>query len=165
MPSETALCLRRAALQGQPGNGSLALRLGMQLADLGLDQEARWALQHSMAIAPTREAAETLASVLQRGGDRAGAIEFTQQAQRFTAKVASTPPRVPKVEHLTPEQFASVSPSLIPQTQRPHAVQANVGALPNEDKSDSVQRVSYQPDSGSDQDIGPPGCNRPNQVD
>ena len=41
LPSSTALCLRRAALQGQPGNASLALRLGMHLADLGLYREAR----------------------------------------------------------------------------------------------------------------------------
>ncbi len=42
LPSSTALCLRRAALQGQPANASLAMRLGMHLADLGLYQEARW---------------------------------------------------------------------------------------------------------------------------
>ncbi len=50
LPSSTALCLRRAALQGQPSNASLASRLGMHLADVGLMDEARWALEHSMSL-------------------------------------------------------------------------------------------------------------------
>lgn len=81
LPEETALCLRRAALTGQPSNASLASRLGMQLADMGLDAEAQWTLRHAMQLAPT----ET------------GNAE-TQQ-------------RIPTVIELSPQQFASISPA------------------------------------------------------
>ena len=151
LPNETSLCLRRAALQGQPHNASLALRLGMQLADLGLDQEAQWALGHSMSIEPTREAAETLAVVLQRSGDRDAAARIAEQAKRrFAAVSASSAPRVPEVTHLTPQQFASVSPSVIMPSDRLQTVQANLAAQPGNDQNAVLQPASYRPDAESE---------------
>ena len=111
MPAATALCLRRGALQGQPGNSSLAARLGQQLADMGLDQEAKWTLEHAMSIQPSAESAKTLAIVMQRTGDRQAAMELTAQLKReFSDETTSS--RVPDVIQLTPAQFASVSPNI-----------------------------------------------------
>ena len=126
LPSETALCLRRAALQGQPGNGSLALRLGMQLADLGLDQEARWALEHSLKIEPTREAATTLANVMQRAGNLAAAGQLKSQLRdRFPDNHRQAAVRIPEVVQLSPEEFATLSPSVIQATANSPAVTAH----------------------------------------
>lgn len=47
LPGPTAICLRRAALQGQPENAALARNLGRQLVEAGLEDEAAWALQHA----------------------------------------------------------------------------------------------------------------------
>ena len=108
LPEETALCLRRAALQGQPGNASLASRLGMQLADMGLHSEAEMTLRHAMALSPTPEVAETLANLLNRRGD-------VQSAQRVIASVPrsqATKKQTPEVVQLSPQQFAAISPAL-----------------------------------------------------
>lgn len=111
LPAATALCLRRAAFQGQPGNASLANRLGMQLADMGLDDEAKYALELAMSIQPTDESARTLASVMRRSGDRQAALELTAQLKQDLPS-ASSQPRVPEIIQLSPEQFASISPSV-----------------------------------------------------
>ena len=111
LPAATALCLRRAAFQGQPANGSLASRLGMQLADMGLDREAQWTLERAMSISPSPATAHSLAQVLGRSGDRQTAMNLIADLkQGFEGSQQS--PRVPDVIQLTPEQFASVSPSL-----------------------------------------------------
>ncbi len=110
LPSSTALCLRRAAMQGQPRNASLAMRLGMHLADLGLYKEARWALHHSIKIDPSDEAAQALVAVLRRTGEHDQATQLAaalQQRHQALANVGKT--RVPRVTELTPEQFAEVS--------------------------------------------------------
>jgi hypothetical protein len=52
LPSATAICLRRAALQGQPNNASLAQRLSEHLADVGLHSEAHSVLAHAQRVAP-----------------------------------------------------------------------------------------------------------------
>ena len=112
LPSQTALCLRRAALQGQPGNGSLAGRLGMHLAAIGLDKEAHWALQHAYATEPTEEIAQALDLVSHRANDRAEAIRIVAQMQsRLPAGHEQNRGPVPTVVQLTPKQFASTSKS------------------------------------------------------
>lgn len=113
LPSETALCLRRAALQGQPGNASLSAQLGMQLAALGLDVEAKWALEHTMSIQPTPQAAEMLQVVQQRAGDRAAAVRMTAQLRsRMPAGFDQNRGPVPAVVQLSPREFARVSPAV-----------------------------------------------------
>ena len=110
LPSATSLTLRRSALQGQPGNAGLALQLGKHLADLGLDEEATWALSHSLSMRPNRETAELLAQVTDRAGDRQAAVALMSEIEdRFPNPTNPTESRVPEVVQLSPKQFASVS--------------------------------------------------------
>lgn len=108
----TALCLRRAALQGQPGNASLASRLGMHLADVGLVDEGRWAMEHSLSIEFDPAIANRLVAMLEQSGDRRAAdrwIAATQsQTGRSTAATMS-----PTIVELSPSEFASVSKSVL----------------------------------------------------
>ncbi|QDV41282.1 hypothetical protein Enr13x_11200 [Stieleria neptunia] len=114
LPEETSLCLRRAALQGQPSNASLATRLGMQLADMGLDAEAQWTLQHAMTLSPTQEIAAALDSVMARQTNPVGGVD-QRVVQAETPVAART--RFPKVIELSPTQFASISPAVNTLTQ------------------------------------------------
>jgi hypothetical protein len=109
LPSSTALCLRRAALQGQPGNASLSLRLGLHLADLGLYREARWALEHSLKLDPSPEAYSALASVLRSSGYPDEAARIMASAPAATAEPGTPRTRIPQVETLSPEEFAAIS--------------------------------------------------------
>ncbi len=109
LPSATALCLRRAALQGQPGNASLASRLGMHLADLGLLAEARWALEHSLAIENDPTTASALAQVLRRSGQHDQAAQLLAQIEsqlsgpsRLAAGQSGAPGRVGEVDATAP---------------------------------------------------------------
>ncbi len=118
LPSATALCLRRAALQGQPENASLASRLGMHLADIGLFDEARWALEHSLSLAHTPQAAETLVTVLRRTGqsDEAARVIATMQNHSEAERLAQAglSPRVPEITELSPTEFAALSKPVMP---------------------------------------------------
>ena len=128
LPSATALCLRRAALQGQPGNASLASRLGMHLADLGLLAEARWALEHSLAIENDPKTANALVQVLQRSGQHDQAARLLAQVQsqlNGSSRLATSQPggqvvagespiSVPEIVELSPQEFAAISQSVIP---------------------------------------------------
>ncbi len=113
LPSAMAICLRRAAIQGQPANASLAARLGMHLADVGLLDESRWALEHSLSIQFDPVAAQHLVAVLQRTGDQPA-------ANRLIATIASQTPESatriarPTIVELSPDEFASVSKSVLP---------------------------------------------------
>ncbi len=112
LPNETALCLRRAALQGQPGNAMLASALGQQLARAGLFDEARWALEHSLAIQQDSQTMLSLLDVLHRSGDEDAAARVRYAAkQQFGDPHAA--PRIPEIIQLSPEQFASVSKSVV----------------------------------------------------
>ncbi|MGB7344999.1 MAG: hypothetical protein WBD20_12360 [Pirellulaceae bacterium] len=129
LPSQTALCFRRAALQGQPGNGSLAGRLGMHLASLGLDKEATWALQHAIAIEPTAEVAKALDLVSGREGDRTAALRLAAQMQsRLPAGYEQNRGPVPTVVQLTPRQFAAASKSQLAPKQSTPQSQAGSGS-------------------------------------
>ena len=157
LPSQTSLCLRRAALQGQPGNSSLASRLGMHLAAVGLDNEAKWALEHSQSIAPSAEAQETLDLVTQRAGQRAEAIRV---AARMRSRLPSGyDPNVgdhPTVLQLSPREFASASRSVMgpkqgnqntaaPVSYRPQKVAEPANAAP----TPNVQRGFQLPGSAT----------------
>ncbi|MEO1614315.1 MAG: hypothetical protein AAFV88_00610 [Planctomycetota bacterium] len=109
LPEEVALCLRRSALAGQPGNASLAARLGAQLADMGLDREAESTLQHAMSLDPSTEIAGALATVSQRRSTREVTRELTASL-RQQMPVDASKRRVPDVIELTPDQFAAISP-------------------------------------------------------
>ncbi len=109
LPNETALTLRRAALQGQPRNGMLASMLGRHLAQLGLLDESRWALEHALSIQPDVDTQRTLVGVLQRSGKIDEARERQLAMQQPSGNPSPSSPRIPEVIQLTPEQFAAVS--------------------------------------------------------
>ncbi|PAY17859.1 hypothetical protein CKO51_19395 [Rhodopirellula sp. SM50] len=111
LPEETSLCLRRAALQGQPSNASLATRLGMQLADMGLDAEAQSTLQHAMTLSPTQEIAAALDRVAARKPHPVGGVSVDQRVVQAATPTAKQT-RFPKVIELSPTQFASISPAV-----------------------------------------------------
>lgn len=131
LPGETALCLRRAALQGQPDNADLAARLGMQLADVGLVDEAKWALEHSLQMNFQPVIANRLASLMQYSGQDAAADQWRNQvatrsrfregvpadsidsvsadSNQFSTNSESQHVSVPMITQLSPSEFASVS--------------------------------------------------------
>lgn len=114
LPSATALCLRRAALQGQPGNASLAANLGSHLMQVGLDGEARWALEHSLSIEPKERTAKILAKLLRETGNRDEAEEVIAAInQQKIAKTDQSAIRIPEITQLTPDEFASLSKSVV----------------------------------------------------
>ena len=93
LPSSTALCLRRAALQGQPENPHLAAQLGLHLAAMDLLEEAKWALEHSLALQPNAEIAATLQQVLRRTGEAKSAQPLARVARsRHTRRSAEFAP-------------------------------------------------------------------------
>lgn len=187
LPSATALCLRRAALQGQPNNASLASRLGMHLADLGLLAEARWALEHSLAIRHDPATADTLVQVLRRSGrnDLAARMlgDLQNQSKEVTggrlqpgmeesgspiaaASSVDAGPRsgqggtaVPEIVELSPQDFASISPSVVSYDRSARNVQAPAGSarvIPAGTRIDSrpQQAVAVTASDVSDSDRG-----------
>jgi len=112
LPSATALCLRRAALQGQPNNPSLAVNLGKHLSGVGLFDEARWALEHAMSLDPNADTARALAGVLSRSGDQQAADAMLAT---ITPKSVSTKPpiAIPEITQLSPQEFAALSQSVV----------------------------------------------------
>ena len=105
----TALCLRRAALQGQPNNASLASRLGMQLLDVGLIREASWALKHSLSLEQDEATTHAYIAVLQRSGRQVEATEVWARLQAEQPSTSTSGPRVPEITELSPSEFATIS--------------------------------------------------------
>ena len=81
----------------------------MQLADMGLDEEAEWTLRQAMALTPAADVAQSLSDVLRRRGNTAEAAQII--ASFSVPADAAQRNGVPDVIQLTPEQFASVSPA------------------------------------------------------
>ena len=110
LPSATALCLRRAALQGQPSNASLASRLGIHLAEVGLLDEATWVLEHSLSLEHDPATADALVAVFRRTGQREQAARLLAVSQnRLQEQNANAVPRIPEITELSPDEFASIS--------------------------------------------------------
>ncbi|TWU65955.1 hypothetical protein V7x_15110 [Crateriforma conspicua] len=128
-----ALCLRRAALQGQPQNASLALNLGRQLIDVGLYREAHWALQQSYQHQPSAESAELIARLMHQAGevDAAGRWMIAARQSLQNAGAVATGSPVPEVVHVSPAEFASLSarPPVVPGTP---AMIGNLTATPSQ---------------------------------
>jgi hypothetical protein len=163
LPSATALCLRRAAFQGQPDNASLASRLGMHLAELGLLEEARWALEQAMSLEPDPESLQTLVRVLQRSGHQAEAAAWmarfqdqTQGSSRLsraphgsvTATAADgSQVRIPEIVEVTPQEFASISQPVIPFEESNRSIEATAASAPQPSVSQaktSARTASFQ---------------------
>ncbi|TWT70077.1 hypothetical protein [Crateriforma conspicua] len=142
-----ALCLRRAALQGQPQNASLALNLGRQLIDVGLYREAHWALQQSYQHEPSAESAELIARLMHQAGetDAAGQWMIAARQSLQNAGAAATGSPVPEVVHVSPAEFASLSarPPVVSGTP---AMIGNQTATPNQ-ATTMNPRVAMRPNA------------------
>ncbi len=110
LPGPTAICLRRAAVQGQSGNADLVAKLGHHLADVGLVDEARWALQHSLSIQHNPANAARLAT-LNQVATRPTPANY---GQSILAATRSRVRQQPDVITMSPEQFASISTQVMP---------------------------------------------------
>ncbi|EMI17298.1 transmembrane protein, partial [Rhodopirellula maiorica SM1] len=111
LPSSTSLCLRRAALQGQPQNATLASNLGMQLARVGMLTEAQRVLEHSVSLQNDPATQSALASVLRQLGQyqQAEKVSVELQAANYPSTQFPKGIRIPEVIQLTPAEFAAVS--------------------------------------------------------
>jgi hypothetical protein len=109
----TALCLRRAALQGQPNNASLASRLGMHLLDLGLINEASWALKHSLSLEKDQATTQAYIAALQRSGRQTEATQVLGSFQPDQRSNGTSGPRIPTITELSPREFAAISKSVM----------------------------------------------------
>ena len=124
LPSSTSLCLRRAALQGQPQNATLASNLGMQLARVGMLTEAKRVLEHSVALQNDPATQSALATVLQQLGqfEQAAKVQVELQAANYPTTEYPNGIRIPEVIQLTPAEFAAVSsPVMQPAAASPRA--------------------------------------------
>lgn len=146
-----AISCLRAAVGTTPQNPYLASELGYHAMQLGLLGEARWALELSLALQPSRPALQNLIETHRLAGNQAKAIELAAQLQQ-------TGPPVPQpavnILQVSPEVFASISPPVqsgspvapIPgYAQQPFASAATNTANPNGQMIGSggpVQRVA-----------------------
>lgn len=106
-----AVNLLRAALQSAPADSAVANELGFLLMKQGILDEAQWALERSMAIAPTRSAAQNLAEVMRQRGNSQGAralLASLNDPRNFPAAPAQRP-NAPAVQMLAPSEFAALS--------------------------------------------------------
>ncbi|XZE52411.1 hypothetical protein SH139x_004104 [Planctomycetaceae bacterium SH139] len=102
-----AISCLRAAVGTNPQNPYLASELGYHAMQLGLLGEARWALEHSLALQPSRPALQNLIETHRLAGNQAKAIELAAQLQQ-TGIPASQP--AVNILQVSPEVFASISP-------------------------------------------------------
>ena len=177
LPGPTALCLRRAAFQGQSDNASLALRLGQHLRVSGLSGEAEWVLTHALRRDPSAAVAEELARVFDRQ-NRPGDAERLRQWTRsssFPRETNGDGLPVAAVETWTPAEFAAISPRLDPGgrpksatrpaagprmgngaphadpgtgTQRPHMSRGQASSRPDRERTASRENESAWPTLG-----------------
>lgn len=166
LPGPTALCLRRAAVQGQSQNPTLAKRLGLQLAAAGLTHEARWALSRSLELNDDAEVRRRLAELsdhraapstrLVTRPDSLARAEIEtfpvhDRTSRATASSTSAPTRrTPEVVSLPPEEFAAISQSVIRSTPK-SAPQSGGGDVSRPRAAGGVpaQAVSFRQKSGN----------------
>lgn len=149
LPGPTAICLRRAAVQGQSDNADLVAKLGHHLADIGLIDEARWALGHSLTLQHNPTNAARLA------GLNATATRANSMSSHGSSILAATRPRmpqqqpnrVPEITTVSPQQFAAISHSVIPGSpERPEMASQSLNqARPNQTQpTDNPTEVPFQ---------------------
>lgn len=114
LPGPTAICLRRAAVQGQSANADLVAKLGHHLADVGLIDEARWALRHSLSLQPNQANAARLAAMDAAARQPGRANRSSDHLGRSVLAATRSRARTPDVITMSPEQFASISQSVMP---------------------------------------------------
>ena len=139
LPIETALCFRRAAFAGQPSNGGLASRLGLQLADMGLNQEAAEALQRAAVISPSQEVDQARAVVAKRMGN-GHLVSHRLANESTTIPNATKSNRVPELVQLSPQAFAAVSPQLNIGSTSPESNLAPQRTVPSVTSDRTIER-------------------------
>lgn len=141
LAGETALCLRRAALQGQPSNANLAARLGVQLADIGLVDEAAWAMQHSLNLKPDPVLAARLQRLTESSMSTTTQNDIGARTPRFDdfGPSQTKPVPTPVITQLSPSEFASVSKPLM-QTPSSHLSGVQLAG------ENHWQRASHRPE-------------------
>lgn len=157
LPSATALCLRRAALQGQPENASLASRLGMHLADVGLYQEARWVLEHSLLIRHDPQTADALVQVLRRTGQDEqanGLIAKTRSQADSTPQSQPTTPPFPLITELSPAEFAAISKPVMTAPRESKSVRASPAGVQTNNAPMTIASHRRPTDSASQSGAG-----------
>ncbi|MFG0264016.1 MAG: hypothetical protein ACF8AM_02555 [Rhodopirellula sp. JB055] len=123
LPGPSAICLRRAAVQGQSNNPDLVAKLGFHLAEVGLVEEASWALQHSLTLRYDPQVLNKLNELQAMTPSASTVLKGAPIRSQAQTK------RTPDVVTMTPEQFASVSRSVIPaQGTQMHAAANSVPA-------------------------------------
>jgi hypothetical protein len=160
-------------LQGQPDNASLAARLGIHLADLGLFQEARWALEHSLSIKDDPQTTAALVQLLQRSGRKDEAEPLLSQLQKQLhgqSRLASgslsgdpdgglafgaprSTPRLPEIVELTPDAFAKISKPVNPGSHIERRIEATPASARLETSS-TIQSQETTPPSETESDDG-----------
>ncbi|MCM2371384.1 hypothetical protein [Aporhodopirellula aestuarii] len=117
LPGPTAICLRRAAVQGQSDNADLVAKLGHHLADIGLLDEARWALGHSLTLQPNPANEARLTRLNTSAHRKASSSPYGSSilaATRPHVPQQEQPNRVPEITTMSPQMFAAISHSVIP---------------------------------------------------
>ena len=107
--SAAQVCYLRSAIACDPNNAVAANDLGHELLALGMFRESRWALEHSYAQRPSRQALHDLAELHRVTGN----IQLAQACATTLASLKDQPTRVAQVMNLTPAQFAAVSPPVV----------------------------------------------------
>ncbi len=114
----------------------------MHLADVGLIDEARWALEHSMSLQADPKTADALVKVLRRSGhgdDAAHLIATMQQrpAENSSTFANSTQPqnqqiKIPQITQLSPADFAALSKPVMQTQSKTNTVNASLISAANE---------------------------------
>ncbi|WP_372721003.1 tetratricopeptide repeat protein [Novipirellula sp.] len=147
LPSSTSLCLRRAALQGQPQNATLASNLGMQLARVGMLTEAKRVLEHSVSLQNDPTTQSALATVLQQLGqfEQAAKVQVELQAANYPTTEYPNGIRIPEVIQLTPAEFAAVSSPVMQSPAASPRSASQVPAIAVSTKQNHVTNTSTGP--------------------
>ena len=106
-----AICCLRAAVATNPDNAGVTSELGYHAMQLGLLDEARWALETSLASSPSRHALQNLIETHRLAGD-------IDQARALIAQLDALggpePVKQLQVTPVSPEEFAALSPPVQP---------------------------------------------------
>ncbi|MCC9642132.1 hypothetical protein LOC71_07590 [Rhodopirellula sp. JC740] len=119
LPGPSAICLRRAAVQGQSNHPDLVAKLGFHLAEVGLIEEATWALRHSLSLRHDPAVLNKLNQLESRSPNASTVLKSMPMANHTPTR------RTPDVIAMQPEQFANISRSVIPA---PSATTQNASA-------------------------------------
>lgn len=147
-----AITCLRAAVGSNPSDPLIASELGFMALRSGQLGEARWALEHSLALQPSTPAMQNLAETYRLAGD-------TQRAREIVARLPSpekAPARSMLVTTVSPSTFAQISPPVqsnnyaampafaAPVNQQPQQI-PQTGNYPGRAAAQGFHNVQQQP--------------------